>query len=91
MVRPQLVFAKANDASCELIHNDQYPVRLQQNRLAPKYVDTPETVFHMADKRQPGRTATGIGSRMVVFREDTPDHIFIDIDPKRFVDLLRDP
>ncbi len=23
--------------------------------------------------------------------EDTPDHIFIDVDSERFVDLLRDP
>jgi len=23
--------------------------------------------------------------------EDTPDHLFIDVDSKRFVDLLRDP
>ena len=26
-----------------------------------------------------------------LFGEDTPDHIFIDIDPECLVDLLRDP
>ena len=28
---------------------------------------------------------------MVVFGEDTPHHILIDIDPERLIDLLRDP
>ena len=45
----------------------------------------------MADERQPGRTTTELGSRMLVFGEDTPDHSIIDIDPERLVDLLRYP
>lgn len=30
-------------------------------------------------------------SRMIAFSKDTPDDIFIDVDSKRFADLLRDP
>ena len=83
--------AKTNDASCILIHRDQYPVRLQQNRFTSKQIDTPQTIFQMADEREPGRTVVRIGFRMVMFREDKPDDIFVDVSPKRSIDLLRDP
>jgi hypothetical protein len=43
----------------------------------------------MADKRQPGRAVTGIGSGSVVLFKHAPDNIFIDVDSERFVDLLR--
>jgi hypothetical protein len=45
----------------------------------------------MADERQPRRTAIGIGSPTVVSGKDTPNHVFIDVESKRFVDLLSDP
>jgi len=45
----------------------------------------------MADKRQPGRTVTGIRSWSVVLFKYASDNIFIDINSERFVDLLRDP
>ena len=45
----------------------------------------------MADKRQPGRAVTGIGSWSVVLSQDAPDYIFIDVDSERFVALLRYP
>ena len=44
------------------IHDQEHPVSLEQNRLATKKINAPETVFLMADKRQPGRAVTGIGS-----------------------------
>jgi hypothetical protein len=40
----------------------------------------------MADKRQPGRAVTGIGS--VVLFKHAPDNIFIDIYSERSVNLL---
>ena len=85
------MYAKTDDTPRKLIHVDQDPVRLQQNGFTPKQVDAPETVFNVADVRQPGSTATGIVSRVVVFGEDTPDHIFIDVESKCFVNLLCDP
>jgi hypothetical protein len=45
----------------------------------------------MADKRQPGRAVTGIGSWSIVLFKYASDHILIDVDAERFVDLLRDP
>jgi len=45
--------AKADDAPSELIHNDQYPVALQQNGFAPKQVNTPKTVLGVPEEGQP--------------------------------------
>jgi len=45
----------------------------------------------MADKRQPGRAVTGIGPWSIVLGKHASDHILIDVDAERFVDLLRDP
>ena len=45
----------------------------------------------MADKRQPGRAVTGIGPWSIVLGKHASNHILIDVDAERFVDLLRDP
>ena len=47
---------KTDDSSCVLVHNHQYPVRLQADRFTAKQVEAPQTVFHMADERQPAWT-----------------------------------
>ena len=60
------MYTKANDAPCELIHDHEHPMCLEQNRLTPKQIDTPEAIFHMANESQPGRTSIGIGGRVVV-------------------------
>ena len=71
--------AKANDAPRELVHDHEHPVGVEQNGLTTKKIGAPKTVFQMADKRQPGRAVTGIGSRAVVLGEHAPDNIFIDV------------
>ena len=45
--------AEPNDAARVLIHDHQDPVRPQRGRLAPEQIHTPETVFHVAQERQP--------------------------------------
>ena len=62
---------KVDDAARKLIHYHEHPVGLEQNGLATKQIDTPKTVLQMADKRQPGRAVTGVGSRSVVLGEYT--------------------
>ena len=44
---------KSNDSPSELIHDNQNPVGLEGNRLAPKQIDTPEAILHVADKGEP--------------------------------------
>lgn len=36
---------EADDASRELIHDDEYPVALQKSGFAPKQVNTPEAIL----------------------------------------------
>jgi hypothetical protein len=69
--------AEPNDAARVLIHDHQDPVRPQRCRLAPEQIHTPETVFHVAQERQP-RGATGVLSRPVVMGENPANHVFVD-------------
>ena len=85
------VYAKADDAPSELVHDHEHRVGVEQNGFTTKKIDAPETVFLMADKSQPGRAVTGIGSWSVVLFKYAPDNIFIDVYSECFVDLLRYP
>jgi hypothetical protein len=74
--------AEPNDPARKLIHDHQDPVGPQRGRLAPEQIDTPETVFHVAQERQPGGT-TGVLSRPVVKAENPANHVFVDLDVER--------
>jgi hypothetical protein len=41
---------KTDDATSELIHNDEYPVALQKYGFTPKQINTPETVLCVPEK-----------------------------------------
>ena len=49
------VHADANEATRELVHDDEYPIATQQDGLAAKKVDAPQAVGGVSDQRQPGR------------------------------------
>ena len=56
------VHRKTDDTARELIHNNQNPVRSQDDGFAAKEVDAPKTVLHVADEGQPRRApAPGSG------------------------------
>jgi hypothetical protein len=63
--------AGANEAARELIHDDEYPVAAEHDRLAANEIHAPEAVWRMADERQPGgssasrRRAIGFGQHAV--------------------------
>jgi len=44
----------------------------------------------MTNERQSGRSLIGTGSRPIALGKHASDHILIDADSERFVDLLRD-
>jgi hypothetical protein len=48
-----VVNCKSDDAPRELIHDYKHPVGLEQNRLTPEQIYTPQAVFHMPDEGQP--------------------------------------
>jgi hypothetical protein len=81
--------AKPNDAARVLIHDHQDPVRPQRGRVAPEQIHTPETVFHVAQERQP-RWTIGVLSRPVVTGENPANHVFVDLDIGCQGDLLCD-
>ena len=84
------VHTKTNDAARELVHDHEHPVGVEQNGLATKKINAPQTVFGMSDKCKPRRSVV-IRMRVVVLFKHAPDHIFIDVYSERFVDLLCDP
>jgi hypothetical protein len=81
--------AEANNPARALIHDDQDPVGQQRCRLAPEQIHTPEAVFNVAQKSQPGGTI-GVLTRPIVMGENPADHIFVDLDVERQGDLLCD-
>ena len=44
---------KSDDSPSELVHDNQDPVGLEENGLAPEQVDAPEAILHVADKGEP--------------------------------------
>jgi len=47
------VHADANEATSELIHDDEHPIAPQHEGFAAKEVDAPEAVSGVSDQRQP--------------------------------------
>ncbi len=41
---------KADEPPGELVHDNQDPVGLEENGLAPEQVDAPEAILHVTDK-----------------------------------------
>lgn len=80
--------AERNDPAGTLIHHDQDPVGPQDGRFAPEQIQTPETVFHVANEGQPGQ-ALGVVSRPIMAGQNPANNIFVDEDVKSQGYLLR--
>ena len=80
---------EADDPARVLIHNAENPVSAKRGGLAAKQIDAPETVLHLSNERQPGRSVA-MGRRPIVASQNTADDIFIDGDSKRERNLLGD-
>ena len=78
------LYAKADDAPSERVHDNEHAVGVEQNGLARTKIGAPETVFLIADKSQPRRAVTGTRAWSVVLFKYAPDNIFIDINSKMF-------
>ncbi len=77
-----LVYGKSNDPAAPLVHDEQHPVGMQGDGLTTKQIDTPQTVFCMADERQPGGSSALIGVVCVVGCQHAPHHILVYLNAK---------
>src|SRR5262245_13829956 len=68
---------ESDDAACVLVHDDQQPICSQGDRFTTEQVKAPQTVLHMTDERQPGRTASR-RRRRVMYGENPPNHVLIN-------------
>src|SRR5688572_26289057 len=56
-------YTEANNSAGELIHHDHHPVGSQDQCLAAKEIDAPQTIFGVSEEREPGRALrAGLGS-----------------------------
>ncbi len=76
------VHTETDDSPSKLIHNDENSVRFQGDGFTPKQIDAPETIFCVADERQPRRTSSA-RPWAVVFRKNPPHHVLVYLDTKR--------
>jgi hypothetical protein len=71
--------SKPDDASRILVHHHQNPMSFEGDRLSPKQVDTPETVFGVPQHGEPGRAMVGSG-RLEILLQDSANHVFVEVD-----------
>jgi hypothetical protein len=84
------VYADADEATRELVHDYEYPVTPEYDGLAAKEVDAPQAVSGVTDERQP-RGSRSVRGRAIVFRQHAVHDVLVDVDPKRLRDDQRDP
>ena len=62
---------------------------LEQDRFGPKQVQAPESVFGVAQEREPGRSVL-IAVWTVVCSQNSADHILVQFDAKSLGQMLCD-
>jgi hypothetical protein len=76
------VDADTDQTTRELVHDHEYPIAPEHDRLAAKQVHAPEAILGVADERQP-RGSAAARRRPIVFRQDAVHHVPVDIDSER--------
>jgi hypothetical protein len=69
---------EADDSPGELVHYDHDPVRLEDQRFAPKQIHGPQRILRVSEKREPGRAARA-RIRSVMLGEYAADDVFVDL------------
>lgn len=69
---------ESDDLPREMVHDDHYPMGFEDKRFAAEEIDAPQTVFAVAEKRQPG-WASRSWFWPIVIGEHAPHHILVDL------------
>src|SRR6516164_11125640 len=81
------VDAKPDDASRKLVHHNENPMCSQGCGFALEQIAAPQTVLHVTEKGEPGRTSR-IRFRPVIDAQDAANNILVDLDAESQRDLL---
>jgi hypothetical protein len=73
-----------------LIHDDQHPVRIEQDRFAAEEVDTPQAILGLAEAGEP-RGPRPARRRSIVFDKNASHDILVNLDTERPRDDQRNP
>ena len=73
------LYSEADDPASELIHHDEYPVRLQHDGFTAKEINAPKAILYVTKEGQP-RRASDSRRRSIVFGEHPADHVLVDLD-----------
>ena len=83
------MYTKADNPSGELIHYHQHPMTVQDEGFAWEQINTPKTVFAVAEQAQRSRPIC-TRDRTIVLGKYTPYHVFVDLSAEHKTKLLGD-
>ena len=82
-------YAKANDSTCVLIHNDEHPMALENEGFTTEQIDAPQAVLCTTEYCQLGRPVrAGIGT--IATCQHAPYYVPINLDAEDQTKLLCD-
>src|SRR5260370_28354950 len=82
--------ADSDEATGELVHDDEHPVAPEHDGLASKEIHAPQAIPRVSDERQP-RRAGPAGGGAIVFRQHAVHDVLVDVDPECVRDDARNP
>ena len=89
-VHDATVDAETHHAPGPVVDDEEYAVRVEDGRFAPKQIDTPQTIFRMTKNGQPRRPRR-LWCRIVPSRKNPSHNILVNGDTDGERDLLGDP
>src|SRR5689334_21472271 len=89
-VHDAAMYAETHDPPRPVVYHDEYPVRVEDGRFAPKQVHAPQTILRMPEDGQP-RRPRGAWFGLVPSGENPSHHVSVDGNTEGERHLLRDP
>jgi hypothetical protein len=74
--------AEPHYATRELIHDDQYRVRIEHDRFPAEELGTPQAILGVTEEGEPRRPRPA-RRRTIVFQQNAPHDVLVDLDTVR--------